>query len=276
VNALNRRRQITELLRRHPLEVEEMATRFQVSASTIRRDLARLTAQGVIVRTYGGAVTGEAAEPPLHERELQAKAEKSAIARAAEEFVQEGDFVLLDAGTTTGALAARLATRRGLTVATNGLTALNALADADGVRLIVLGGAVRHISLGMVGPITESALSNVTADSAFLGADGVVAGRGLCEATEEQASLKRLMVAQADAVYVLADSSKLGNPAQHFWTPLRRPWTLITDGRATAEQLAPFQDDPLVTVHVSDPNRIRTQSRADTPAGRVASAPEPV
>jgi DeoR/GlpR family transcriptional regulator of sugar metabolism len=251
VKATIRRRQIIELLRRHPVEVEELAVRFTVSPSTIRRDLAKLTEEGAIVRTYGGAVTGGKDEPPLHERELRAQAEKSAIARLAEEFIEEGDFVLLDAGTTTGALAARLATRHDLTVATNGLTAVNALADAEGVRLMVLGGLVRHISLGMVGPAAESMLAGITADSVFLGADGVVAGRGLCEATQEQASLKRLMVAQSREVHVLADASKLGNEAQHFWTPLERPWHLITDARATADQLAPFLQNPLVTVHIA-------------------------
>jgi DeoR/GlpR family transcriptional regulator of sugar metabolism len=251
VKASNRRSQITELLRNRPVEVDELAARFGVSASTIRRDLARLTEGGEIVRTYGGAVTGARGEQTLHERELLARPEKAAIARHAEQFVPDDSLVLLDAGTTTGALATRLADRQGLTVATNGLTALNALAEAQGVRLIVLGGTLRHVSLGMVGSIAETALSALTADAAFLGADGVVAGRGMCEATEEQAALKRLMVAQAGAVYVLADASKLGAAPSHFWTRPTRPWTLVTDAGATEEQLAPFHADPLITVCVA-------------------------
>lgn len=246
MNRLQRRTRIADLLRTRPVEVEELVALFGVSASTIRRDLASLTQDGDIVRTYGGAVAGH--EQTLHERELLARAQKAEIARVAARSVHAGQLILLDAGTTTGALAALLADRTDLTVATNGLTTLNALADAEGIRLIALGGTLRHVSQGMVGPMAEAALAGLTADTAFIGADGVVAGRGVCEATQEQASLKRLMVAQAGAVYVLADATKLGQAASHFWTRLDRPWTLITDTTATPEQLAPFHADPQVTV----------------------------
>ena len=84
-------------------------------------------------------------------------------------------------------------------------------------------------------------MSGITADVAFLGADGVTADRGICEGTSEQAALKRAMVASAGTVVVLADASKVGSASSHYWTSLRRPWTLITDDRATDSQLAPFR-----------------------------------
>lgn len=242
-----RRRAIRELAARRPVGVEELSAHFGVSPSTVRRDLAELTADGRLVRTYGGAVASSA-EQPLHDRERLALTQKAAIARAAERYVPAGATLALDAGTTVGTLARRLAARTGLTVVTNGLTSIDALADADGVRLIVLGGTVRHISLGMVGPVAERTMREVTVDAAFLGADGVVAGRGICEATAEQASLKRLMAEQATDVYVLADHTKLQNTTSHWWTPLDRPWTLITDDEATEDQLAPFHAHPRITV----------------------------
>jgi DeoR/GlpR family transcriptional regulator of sugar metabolism len=220
--------------------VDELAVRFGVTASTIRRDLAMLTATGEIVRTYGGALAPGPHEQSLHERELLAAVQKAAIAREAEKAVRPGQFLLLDAGTTVGALATRLAGWQGISVASTGLTTLNALAGAAGVELISLGGAVRPISHGMVGPITESVLATLTADMAFVSADGVTAERGLCEATAEQASVKSRMIGQAEATYVLADSSKLGRAESHWWTPLPARWTLITDADATERQLAPF------------------------------------
>ena len=114
--------------------------------------------------------------------------------------------------------------------------------------LTLLGGHVRQPSMGTVGPLAELVLCRITADRVFLGADGLAAGRGLCEATQEQAALKARMMAQAKQVYVLADSSKLGYTGQQAWTPLERPWTLITDAGASPAQLAPFQADPLVTL----------------------------
>jgi DeoR/GlpR family transcriptional regulator of sugar metabolism len=251
VRAEERREEIARVLREQPVRVEELAGLFEVSPSTIRRDLATLSDAGAVVRTYGGALPAVPGEQSLHERKRLALAQKAAIAKVAEGRVRPGAVLLLDAGTTVGALAGRLASWSGITVVTSGLTTLDALADSEGVELVALGGAVRHVSLGMIGPIAEGALRGVTADAVFLGADGVVAGRGVCEGTAEQASLKRLMVEQAREVFVLADASKLGRAESHWWTPLDRPWTLITDGDAPEDALAEFRSRPEVTVKVA-------------------------
>lgn len=251
MKASERRARIRDLLRTRPIAVEEMAALFETSPSTIRRDLAVLSDEGQIVRTYGGALAAAPGEPSLHERERLARAPKAAIARAAERRVRPGQVLLLDAGTTVGALAVRLASWTGITVVTSGLTSLAALAESEGVELIMLGGAVRHVSLGLIGPIAEATLRGITADAVFLGADGVVAGRGVCETTAEQAALKRLMVDQSAEIYVLADASKLGRHSGHWWTALDRPWTLITDAGASGAVLAPFHAAPEITVCVA-------------------------
>lgn len=252
MNGADRRGEIRDLLQVRPIAVAELAERYGVSESTIRRDLARLSESGEIVRTYGGALSpGGAEEQTLHEREQLARRQKAAIAKAAETHVADCGLVLLDAGTTVGALAERLAARGGLTVATPGLTSINILAGVPGIELIVLGGSVRQLSLGMVGPLAESAVSRLTADAVFLGADGVVAGRGICEARPEQTALKQLMIERSRDVYVLADAGKLGRADSHWWAAFDRPWTLITDGGASEEQLRPFRDDPLCTVETA-------------------------
>lgn len=251
-SAAARRQAILELVGNGEANVDDLSQRFRVSASTIRRDLAWLSSSGRITRTYGGATLAPSVrEETVHERESLNLQQKDAIGRLAATLVRDGDALILDAGTTVGALARRLVDRQGLTVVTNGLTALAALAPAEAVDVTVLGGRLRHVSLGLVGPLAELALRRVTADKAFLGADGVVAGRGLCEARPEQAALKELMAAQAAEVYVLADSSKLGRAVQRAWAPLDRPWTLITDASATESQLAPFRALPGVTVLVA-------------------------
>lgn len=233
-----RRQHILARLQAGNADVEALCKELGVSASTIRRDLARLEAAGRLLRTYGGAA---ATEQSFHMRAKENKREKQAIARLAARLVQAGETLLLDAGTTTGALAAELATREGLHVITNGLSVMTALAGAPGVELTVLGGHMRPLSLGTVGPAAEQALRRLTVDRVFLGCDGIVAGRGICEATAAQAALKELMIAQAREVYVLADADKLGHAAATSWTPLPAHWTLITDARATAAQCAGFR-----------------------------------
>ena len=248
-----RRQTILGIVSGGDANVEALSRHFAVSESTIRRDLAELALDGQIVRTYGGAALlhGHGREPSLDERIHLHRDQKDTIARLAARQVQAGDSLILDAGTTTAALARALAGREQLHILTNNISALSTLVREDGIALTVLGGSVRRLSMGTVGPLVELMLGRITADKVFLGADGLAAGRGLCEATQEQASLKSRMIAQASDIYVLADATKLGYTGQQAWTPLERPWTLITDAGASPEQLAPFRADPLVTVLVA-------------------------
>ncbi|NGN62681.1 DeoR/GlpR transcriptional regulator [Streptomyces sp. A7024] len=213
--------------------VDELSELFRVTPSTIRRDLARLTAEGRLARTYGGAMPLTAhPEASLRQRIGEAYEAKQAIARAAAALVSPGEHLLLDAGSTVGALAHELRTARDLTVATTGLTALNELTDAEGVRLRCVGGDLRPLSQGFVGPMAEAALERLTFDRVFLGTDGIAPGLGICEADLAQTRLKELMARRADQVYVLAHATKLGRRPFHAWAQLPAGWTLITDTEA--------------------------------------------
>jgi DeoR/GlpR family transcriptional regulator of sugar metabolism len=243
-NSTGRRAQILALLlSAGGVSVEELADRLEVTASTIRRDLARLTVAGSVTRTLGGAVIGvsSSAETPLYNRAQEARVQKDEIGRWAANQIRDGETVVLDAGTTVGRVAHHLRGRSGLTVVTNGLTSLLELADTDDIDVIVLGGALRHISQGLVGPVTDMNLSRLSAHRVFLGADGLTADRGICEADFVQTRTKEIMASCGGQVYVLVDSSKLGKTPFNAWAPLERPWTLVTDSGADPEQLEPFQ-----------------------------------
>ena len=234
--------------------VEELAATFDVTASTIRRDLAHLTAEGRLARTYGGAMALLAhPESSLRQRLGEAYEAKHAIARWAASQVRAGETILLDAGSTVGVLAHELRRVTPLTVATTGLTALEALTDVDEVHVECLGGTLRHLSRGFVGPLTEAALERMSFDRAFLGADGVTADGGICEAELDQTRLKELMARRADTVYVLAHAAKLGRRPFHSWAQLAGPWTLVTDDDVRPEAVAPFVAAG-VDVVIVDPN----------------------
>lgn len=243
----DRRRQILDLVAAGVEDVDDLARRFGVSASTIRRDLAGLSRSGAVTRTYGGAVpAARSPEQTLLARERIHRGAKEAIARRSLAMIQDGDVILLDSGSTVGALG-RILADPSISVVTSNLP-LAPLLVQRGIGVTVLGGEVRSISMGVIGPFAELVLRRMTVDKVFLGADGVVAGRGLCEATAEQCALKELMMAQANSVFVLADSSKLGRVTQQCWAPISRSWTLITDDEAGEAQLRPFLDRPEITV----------------------------
>jgi DeoR/GlpR family transcriptional regulator of sugar metabolism len=221
--------------------VEELAAAFEVTASTIRRDLAVLTAEGRLARTYGGAMALlPHPESPLRQRLGEAYEAKHAIARWAAGQVRAGETILLDAGSTVGVLAHELRRVTPLTVATTGLTALEALADVEEIHVECLGGTLRHLSQGFVGPLTEAALERMSFDRVFLGADGVTADGGICEAGLDQTRLKELMARRADTVYVLAHAAKLGRRPFHAWAQLPAQWTLVTDDSVHPDAVAPF------------------------------------
>ena len=237
IRSRERRAHLLEALRAGVGDVDDLARRFDVSPSTVRRDLARLSRENAVTRTYGGAIIAErAAEPTLGERLGVNGAEKRAIARAAAALIHDGDAVILDAGSTVAALGALLKGRR-CRVVTNNLALLPVLAGEPGIELVALGGTIRPTSMSAVGPLAVEGMRRLTADRVFTSADGVVAGRGLCEASLDQVALKSLMMEQAGEVVVLADATKLGRAEQSAWAPLPARWTLVTDARAEAAHI---------------------------------------
>jgi DeoR/GlpR family transcriptional regulator of sugar metabolism len=257
MKASDRHRAIVDLVLTRDANVEQLSAELGVSEATIRRDLAQLAKERRLVRTYGGAtalVGSREPEASLEERKATQREQKESIARVAAAHVADGDTVFLDGGTTCAALARYLSARQGLHVVTNNLLAVMTLASVAAVRLTLIGGDVRTSSMSTLGPLAELTLSRLSFDHAFLGADGVVAGFGLCEATAEQAWLKECIVARAADVVVLADSEKLGRARQQHWTPLRMRWRLITSSLADDTLVAPFRALEEVALEVAHCN----------------------
>ncbi|CAB3744210.1 DeoR/GlpR family DNA-binding transcription regulator [Paraburkholderia rhynchosiae] len=230
-------------------DVATLCEHFGMSEATVRRDLRALARDNRVLRTYGGAAAVGSHEPEasLEERRISLREQKEAIAQEASTFVEDGDTVFLDGGTTTAALARLLAGRTAVHVVTNNLLVVSPLVSS-GVQVTVIGGDVRPTSMSTLGPLAQIALSRLSVDKAFLGADGVVAELGLCEASSDQSYLKECVMRQAAHVFVLATADKLGRASQQHWAPLVRAWTLITDDAAQQEQLEPFDAQEQVTV----------------------------
>lgn len=234
-----RRRAILDLLETQgEKSVEELARHFGVSQVTIRNDLASLEARGLVQRTYGGAVPVRKVlfNPSFEEKWRHRLEAKQAIARKALSFIQEGDTLILDAGSTTLALARLLKDRfNKLFILTNSIPLALEL-QGSGLDLMVLGGTMRHHSLALIGPATVRTLAWYRADKAFLGATGVDE-RGYSTPNPLEAETKRAMLEAAGSAYVLADSSKLGRPTLARFADLQEA-VLITDGEADAGVVA--------------------------------------
>lgn len=191
------------------LRVVDEARRFGVSEETIRRDIKRLSADGIADPVFGGAVLRAAAPlPPVQERRQEAA--KAAIARAAVALVEPGQIVILDAGTTTLALAQLLIGLPELTIVTNSLPVATLLAGAPQITTYLIGGRLVPDSLSLIGPQAERELAAVNAHWAFLGAAAIEVGGAFTSADPYEAAVKRAMIGAARRVAVLADACKFG------------------------------------------------------------------
>ena len=229
------------------IAVSEVATSFGVTTETVRRDLAQLERAGLLRRVHGGAVPTTAlalAEPALADRDVAQAEHKDRIARAAVELVPaSGGSVLLDAGTTTGRLAALLPTDRDLLVITHAVPLAARLAGVPGIALQLVGGTVRGSTQAAVGPDTVQALSDLRADVVFVGTNAVLPGFGLTTPNPEEAAVKRALVRAARQVVVLADSTKLGRESLVRFAPLDAVDVLITDDGVSADDVRALQAD---------------------------------
>jgi len=208
-----RRARISELLQeRRAVRVSSLSEVLGVSEMTIRRDLERLEAEGLLVRTHGGAaLRRHMAEEPVYLDNVGANTEqKRRLAQSAAALIQPGETVFLSSGTTAAqvlrhvdpALEARVVTHN-----------VGALAEAQGLRLelIVVGGRYRPRANAVDGPLALEEVGRFHASRMLLGVDGLDLGEGLTTPTVGIAAIERAMIAQTRGdVVVLADRSKIG------------------------------------------------------------------
>jgi DeoR family fructose operon transcriptional repressor len=241
--ATERCEQIERLLAENGrVSVLELAERFDVTTETVRRDLDRLESAGALRRVHGGAVPKERAstrEPSLAERLERHGSAKTAIARRAVDALGEGfqGSILLDAGTTTGAVAAELAPRLGrerIEVVTHSLTLAHTLSSVPGASLTLIGGRVRGLTAAAVGAETVAAISALRPDVAFVGTNGVSAEFGLSTPDPDEAAVKTAIVRAARRVVVVADADKLGSELLVRFASLADIDVLVTDAAPDA------------------------------------------
>lgn len=223
--------------------VTELATRFGVSAVTIRKDLDALAGSERVIRTHGGAIAPGVGRGDLSfdVRDRLQREEKAAIGGGAASLVSNGESILVDASTTGVYLARELLRREawhGLTVVTNGLRTAIELSGRPGISVLLMGGRVRPGALSVVGQLGDAVFDRINVHKAFLSAAGMTLEEGLTETTEEEAQIKRAMVGAAREVYGLIDYSKWGRVASATFCEVESLTAVLTDRRAPADMVA--------------------------------------
>ncbi len=245
---IERRMNIVKVVNMHKTAtVAEIAEWVGASPATVRRDLAWLDEQGLIIRTRGGATTTDYSSQailrrsvPAYEQRLNEYVEeKRSIGQCAAEHIHDGETIILDASSTNHYVLPYLTKKRDLTVLTNSLyisKELMTIAETNpSLTVICSGGTLFMRSHSFIGMIAEQALSQFYVDKAFIGLRGISLQHGLTSPFPEEIPVKRQMIKCAQQVFILADHTKFNLTLASLIAPLNVVHTLITDARITPE-----------------------------------------
>jgi len=190
------------------ISVTDLSREFDVSAVTIRNDLAGLAEKGMILRTRGGAIP--AFHPSIIDRQKNMVDVKIRIAQAAAALIDDGDTVMIGAGTTTALIAKFLLGKQDLHIVTNSTLIIPYARVNPSIHLTVVGGEFRPSTESLVGPITLRDLEQFHVKKAFVGTDGFSLEKGLTTHLVDGAEVIKKIAKQTDQTILITDSTKYG------------------------------------------------------------------
>jgi len=253
-NASDRHAQLIRLLKKRGYcSVVEMSQLLNVSPMTIRRDLHMLHEKQIAEVTHGGArfSASKRIEPDFDIRTHEHLAEKQAIGKlAVERFIEEGDVVGIDSGSTTLEIVRNLPNIP-LTIVTHSLAAANVVAQNKRYSLIVLGGVLQHEANCLCGPQAIAALQTLYINKLFLSTSGLVAPDGLSCNNLADAEVKQALISSSRQTILCMDSSKVGRAYLARFATLNDIDTLITDNGISDESREAIERQQIEIITVS-------------------------
>ncbi len=243
--AEERRLKISSLIKSgKSITVSELAESFNVSESTIRRDLKYLEDIGHIQRTHGGAIDAHYVlyEPSFFEKENIETSSKSQIGKFAASLIKSDDTILLDSGTTTLSIARALKGKNiRLTVVTNSPVIALELSTESGMDIVLIGGLLRKQTRALVGPQAENMLMDLNVDKAFIGTNGITIN-GCFTPNILEAETKKKMVKVSSQTYIVADHTKFGVSNFVKFADINDITEIITDKNVDKSKVKDFEE----------------------------------
>jgi DeoR family fructose operon transcriptional repressor len=219
------------------VELKEM---FEVTEMTLRRDLEKLEQMDLLRRTFGGAILfGK--DIALQERTGILTDEKMRIGLQAVQYIQPGESIFIDGGSTTLQVAKCLMPNMRITVVTNALN-IAAELQAKQISTIVVGGILLEKTSTLVGPLASDSLSKLAFDRVFIGTTGATVKHGLSNSNMHEAEIKRFAIEQAAEVNIVMDHTKFGKKDLFSFAALTAINRIITDRYPEPELAQNFEE----------------------------------
>ncbi|MFG6685123.1 DeoR/GlpR family DNA-binding transcription regulator [Mariniflexile sp. HNIBRBA6329] len=246
-----RREKIVELLQEDgSAKVIDLARIFKVTEVTVRQDLEKLEKQGLIVREHGGAFLKNMEDHVknfslVHQENLQLK---ETIALKCLEFIESGDTIILDSGSTTTEIAKKLIGYKNLTVITNALNIALMLGTESGIEVIMTGGEFKPPTLSLTGEKAADFFKGLNVQKLFLATAGISLKSGLTYPSISDLVVKKAMINAADITYLVADSTKFGKSALASLGALSLIDYIITDSGMQEKDKEVFKEHEIEVI----------------------------
>lgn len=243
-----RRDKILELLKEDgSAKVIDLARIFKVTEVTIRQDLEKLEKDGLVIKEHGGAylknVEDQVRTFSLGNQENIDK--KEVIAAKCLEFIESGDSIILDSGSTTTEIAKKLRGYKNLTIITNALNIALILGAEPGIEVIMTGGEFKPPTLSLTGQKAADFFKGINVQKLFLATAGISLKSGLTYPSISDLVVKKAMIDAADTTYLVADSTKIGKSAFASLGALSLIDYIITDAGIEEKHKQVFHDNEI-------------------------------
>ncbi|MBP2032959.1 DeoR family myo-inositol catabolism operon transcriptional repressor [Clostridium algifaecis] len=196
------------ILDNNTVTLDKLTDVFKVSKNTIRRDIQELVERGNIKKVYGGVSTSSNSLVPFNERQIKNSYPKNLIAKTASSFVNDGDIIFIDSGTTTVNMADFLKDKNNLTIITNNLIFITNSIKYDNLNIISTGGTLVRKTNSFAGIDSLNLLKNYNINKSFMAATGISLTNGITNSSPLEGEIKKTAVKKSNEVFLLADYSK--------------------------------------------------------------------
>jgi DeoR/GlpR family transcriptional regulator of sugar metabolism len=243
-----RRDKILELLKEDgSAKVVDLSRLFKVTEVTIRQDLEKLESEGLIIKEHGGAYLKNVEDQVrsfslVHQDNLD---KKERIAQKCLEFIESGDTIILDSGSTTTEIAKKLKGLKNLTVITNALNIALMLGTESGIEVIMTGGEFKPPTLSLTGQKAADFFKGLNVQKLFLATAGLSLKSGLTYPSISDLVVKKAMIDAAEVTYLVADSTKIGKSALASLGALSLIDYIITDTGIEEKHKQVFKDNEI-------------------------------
>lgn len=254
--------------------ISELLDRFQISTSTLRRDLDELERHGKIKKIYGGAKQAESTEKPpvglmtYDERAITNQQAKSLIARRAAEMISENDTIFIDTGSSTVPLLQYLQHFKHLTIVTNSILVLSSTLNMPQFTVIGLPGVVKNKTASLIGEQCVHMLERYRFHKAFMACSSFSLSDGASNSSVEEHDIKRKVMTRSLQKYLLVDASKFGRSSLLSFASPRDFNCIITDKEPDPDYVQYFREYNIQLIVTEDDGGMLADRREDPSAVR--------